>query len=154
MSAVSACESSWSPAKGRPHLVFVPHATEPQFILWGENDTRCSLHRLGASTKRWLIDEKLQRREVAGFALPLLDAVSHLALMRAHPLPRGARRPSSRWTWSRVKDSCLEQRFARIASRRVSQWHLACQRTQSVSCSLRNQCRSPRMQYRSRHKPL
>ena len=105
MSAVSACESAWSPAKGRPHLVFVPHAAEPHFVLWGDNPASCSLHRLGTTTRRWLIDESLHPCEVAGTAVSLLDALSNLALMSHGDIERSS---ASVAAWSRAAKLALD----------------------------------------------
>jgi len=83
----------------------MPQAPQPQFFLWGENHRGCSLHCLGAATRRWIIDEELQTREVVGVALPLLEAVPRLALMAQDELQNAS---ASVALWSRAAKLALD----------------------------------------------
>jgi len=70
------------------YLTFVPHDDEPYFLLWGGAAGEASLAVLGQPARATLIDAELRIQTVAGYALPLLDAVRALAVISANDFPR------------------------------------------------------------------
>src|SRR5438093_349691 len=70
-------------AEGACHLVFLPDRAAPRFFVWGAEAVASPLSAGGTPEKACLVDETLAPRELAGVAVPLLDALPLLAAMTA-----------------------------------------------------------------------
>src|SRR3989442_6279927 len=70
-------------AEGACHLVFLPDRAAPRFLVWGAGAGASPLSAGGTAEKACLVDETLAPRELAGVAVPLLDALPLLAAMTA-----------------------------------------------------------------------
>jgi hypothetical protein len=87
------------------HLTFLPEWAQPRFLLWGEGARDHALSAAGEPASASLLDERLQRRDVSGYALSLTDALRALAALPADELPR---LPSSIAVWSLASKLVLE----------------------------------------------
>ena len=84
-------------AEGACHLVFLPDRAAPRFFVWGAGAVASPLSAGGTPEKACLLDETLAPRELAGVAVPLLDALPLLAAMTAAETDRA---PASVAGWS------------------------------------------------------
>ncbi len=87
------------------HLLFVPDAERPHWLLWGSEASQSPLAVLGEPTSRVIPDEKLKLRRVRAYRLPLLEGAAQLAAIAQVELPR---LPASVAVWSLAAKLGLE----------------------------------------------
>src|SRR5438093_1065346 len=92
-------------AEGACHLVFLPDRAAPRFFVWGAGAVASPLSAGGTPEKACLLDETLAPRELAGVAVPLLDALPLLAAMTAAETDRA---PASVAGWSLAAKLALD----------------------------------------------
>ena len=92
-------------SEGVCHLVFLPDRPAPRFFLWGSGAAGSSLARCGRPQKALVLGETLAAREVAGVAVPLLEALPLLAAMNAAETERA---PASVAAWSLAAKLALD----------------------------------------------
>ena len=92
-------------AEGACHLVFLPDRAAPRFLVWGAGAVASPLSAGGTPEKACLVDETLAPRELAGVAVPLLDALPLLAAMTAAETDRA---PASVAGWSLAAKLALD----------------------------------------------
>ncbi|HLK09963.1 MAG TPA: hypothetical protein VKW76_01140 [Candidatus Binatia bacterium] len=94
---VARTEPRVSAGEGACHLVFLPDRAAPRFFLWGTGAAGSPLSARGTPEKAYLVNETLELRQVAGVAVPLLEALPLLAAMTAAETERA---PASVAAWS------------------------------------------------------
>ncbi|MGD9841407.1 MAG: DEAD/DEAH box helicase [Steroidobacteraceae bacterium] len=119
------------------HLLFVPDAQCPHWLLWGGEAGQSPLAVFGEPTSRVLPDETLKLRRVRGYRLPLLEGVVQLAAIEQTELPR---LPASLAVWSLAAKLGLElvareQLVPRVYKQegvQVARWSVALNQSQDV----------------------
>jgi len=87
------------------HVLFLPDRAAPRFFLWGAGAAAAPLFAHGKPERFPLLDEALAPRELAGVAVPLLEALPRLAAMTA---AETARAPASLAAWSLAAKLALD----------------------------------------------
>lgn len=105
VSAEPRAEPSCGAVRDGAHLVFVPDADNPCFMLWGKRAMVHPLAVIGEPVARMLPDEALHLRRVRGYALPLLEGVTQLAALTQLELTQAS---ASIATWSLAAKFALE----------------------------------------------
>jgi hypothetical protein len=128
----SAPEDSLRPVLAGVHLLFVPDATQPHWLLWGSEAAHSPLAVLGEPSTRVIPDESFAEqgfklRRVRGYRLPLLDGAVQLAALTQAEL---SLLPPSLAVWSLAAKFGLElvareqlvPRVVKQADEQVARW--------------------------------